>query len=43
METNDMFSLFDASVNGNMTFAYIMAFYCTSVYRLYLRSKFFGI
>ena len=26
-----MFSLFDTSVNGNMRFAYIMTFHCTSI------------
>ena len=26
-----MFSLFETSVNGNVTFAYIMTFHCTSV------------
>ena len=32
LEQNGTFSLFDTSVNGNLTFAYIMAFPCTSVY-----------
>ena len=28
---SDAFSLFETSVNGNVTFAYIMTFHCTSV------------
>ena len=31
MEKNGTFSLFETSVNGNVTFAYIMTFHCTSV------------
>ena len=32
MEKNGNFSLFETSVNGNVTFAYIMMFHCTSVW-----------
>ena len=32
VEKNGTFSLFETSVNGNMTFAYIMTFHCTRVY-----------
>ena len=32
MEKDGTFSLFETSANGNVTFAYIMTFYCTSVY-----------
>ena len=32
MEKNGTFSLFDTSVNGNVTFAYIMTFYCKGVH-----------
>ena len=31
MEKNGMLSLFETSVNGTVTFAYIMMFHCTSV------------
>ena len=30
-EKNETFSLFETSVNGSVTFAYIMVFHCTSV------------
>ena len=32
VEKNSTFSLFETIGNGNVTFAYIMRFYCTSVY-----------
>ena len=36
MEKNGTFSLFDTSVNGNVTtFAYIMTFHCTSVLKVW--------
>ena len=31
VEKNGMFSLFDTSVNGSVTFAYIITFHCTNV------------
>ena len=32
VEKNGTFSLFDTRVNGNVTFAYIMRFHCTSAF-----------
>ena len=37
MEKNSTFSLFETSANGNMPFAYIMTFQCTSVLNWHLK------